>query len=127
MWCVGGVAVITTSNLAAWYNWIALVFGFQPFWSDASLRYPYVGKLKSFGSGDGGHIRVFTYRALKDFLTLHNFTIVKSIGASYPNPHIFPFPLYVLERIANNFPSLSSNPVFVVKKMKRFKSPRSYI
>jgi hypothetical protein len=117
--------VITTPNLAAWYNRIVLLFGFQPFWTDASLRYANVGKLKSFGSGDGGHIRVFTYRALKNFLELHNFTIVKSTGASYPKPHIFPFPSYLLEMIANHFPSLSSNPVFIVKKMKHFKSPRS--
>lgn len=121
----GGVLVITTPNLAAWYNRIVLLFGFQPFMTNPSLRYANVGKLKSLGEGNGEHIRVFTYRALKDFLNAHDFTIVKSIGASHHNPEIFPFPLDILEKITSIFPSLSSNPVFVVKKMRRFKNQRS--
>ena len=48
----GGIAIITTPNLAAGYNRVALLFGFQPFQADAGYRH-YVGKMMKFGNTGG--------------------------------------------------------------------------
>lgn len=113
-----GIAVITTPNLAAWYNRIALLFGFQPFWADVSNRYN-VGKMLKFGEG-GGHLRVFTYRALKELLLLHQFKILKIIASDplFPRrlPKIARVILYALTKMISFYPPLSSNPIFVISK-----------
>jgi methionine biosynthesis protein MetW len=110
-----GFAIITTPNLAAWYNRIALLFGFQPFQADTGYRY-YVGKMMKFGNRGGGHLRLFTYRALKELLLLHQFNVIKVIGSYTHEPGRFPKFLYALERVMSVSPALSSNPVFVVQK-----------
>ena len=114
---IGGCLIITTPNLAAWYNRIALLFGFQPFWMDASLRYPNVGKLKKVGTENGEHIRVFTSIALADMLKLHRFDIIR-IEYSLPPiiskglPHYF----YLIERIMSEL-KMSSDLIVVSKKL----------
>jgi len=111
----GGLAIITTPNLAAWYNRIALLFGFQPFQADAGYRY-YVGKMMKFGNRGGGHLRLFTFRALKELLILHQFRVIKVIGSFTHEPGRFPKVLYVLEKLMSVYPALSSTPIFVVQK-----------
>lgn len=57
----GGLCVLTTPNLAAWYNRVALLLGYQPFHTGVSLRHN-VGLPSFVGTGGvGEHIRVFTY------------------------------------------------------------------
>lgn len=73
-----GVCVLTTPNLAAWINRIALFLGWQPFHTAVSFRYE-VGRPR-FLSSEGArldHLRVFTYRALKELLTRHRFRILE--------------------------------------------------
>lgn len=78
-----GVCILTTPNLAVWYNRIALLFGFQPWSLGTSLRHD-VGRL-GFTTGAGiEHIKVFTERAFKELLEFHNFSIqeVASLAAA---------------------------------------------
>ena len=76
-----GLCVLTTPNLASWPNRLILTLGFQPFSTSASLRHEQIGKFKLVGvQGHRGHIRVFTLRALKELLTLHNLEVVKLEG-----------------------------------------------
>ncbi len=114
-----GIAIITTPNLAAWYNRIVLLFGFQPYYLDVSYRHC-VGRIWGFGKELGGHLRLFTYRALKELLMLHRFKIIRVIGSNNlcPTnlPKNFPGPLFFLMRIADFFPALSSTPILVVEK-----------
>jgi SAM-dependent methyltransferase len=78
-----GLCVLTTPNLAAWYNRVALLLGAQPYSADVSFRHPGAGKLVSTTSDAGGaHLRLFTYRALKELLLRHGFRIVDVKGNS---------------------------------------------
>jgi len=114
----GGVCVITTPNLSSWFNRFALLFGYQPYYMDVSLDH-YVGKLKTFQSHShfgGGHIRVFTYRALKQLLQIHNFEILEASGACGYNAEDYSFVLGMIEQLMSYIPSLSSTNVFLVRK-----------
>jgi carbamoyltransferase len=51
--------------------------------------------------------------------------IMKETGWNEKAVYIDEIEEEVGEMVASNFPSLSSNPVFVVKKMRRFKNQRS--
>lgn len=75
-----GICIITTPNLAALANRVALLLGYQPFPSGTSLEHD-TGKL--FVSNAllmGGHIRVFTYRAICQLCRVYNLRIIKVIG-----------------------------------------------
>jgi len=86
-----GYFILSTPNLASIHNRIALLFGFQPFSMNPSHRFrighitdtfrlhkydPDVGVKREFD-----HIRLFTYRALKDLLKRYGFKVIKSYGA----------------------------------------------
>lgn len=86
----GGYLILSTPNLASFYDRFLLLFGSQPLSLEASYEYPNAGKLKiAFGptggqrksfEGDPGHIRCMSYRATKDLLRHFNFK-VKNITA----------------------------------------------
>lgn len=62
----GGILLVTTPNLGAWYNRLALLLGYQPCYSEVSVRYN-VGKVWTASKENvGGHLRMFTLRALKE-------------------------------------------------------------
>jgi SAM-dependent methyltransferase len=115
----GGYIIITTPNLASWFNRIALMLGYQPFLSDVSFQYPHAGKMQHH-CGGGDHLRVFTLRALKYILKMHEFTILKICGTCAEDPKIiFPFPfspLIIIERLSWLFPGWSSDMILFCKK-----------
>lgn len=84
-----GILVMTTPNLAAWYNRILLLFGFQPHFTEVSRRHN-VGKLyygdfyQQKDSAFGGHLRLFTYPALRELLKIHNFNVTNSFSYGHP-------------------------------------------
>ena len=73
-----GHLLITTPNLASWYNRLLLLFGHQPYFSDISVRYPANAPFRS--SLPHNHLRLFTLRSLIFLLQKYNFKIVKSVG-----------------------------------------------
>jgi 2-polyprenyl-3-methyl-5-hydroxy-6-metoxy-1,4-benzoquinol methylase len=86
-----GVLVLSTPNLAAWYNRVLLLLGFQPHMTEVSncpIRFGcrFIGKLLGEQEGvtniSAGHLRLFTFRALKEFLSYHQFKIDKIWGVS---------------------------------------------
>lgn len=97
-----GYLVLSTPNLAAWYNRILFVFGFQPIQSEIRLK------------GGTGHIRVFTLKALKRLLMEYNFQIKDIFGVPTLTEKKI---LRLLESFFAFFPSLSSGFVFLVRKM----------
>ncbi|MBT9150146.1 MAG: 27-O-demethylrifamycin SV methyltransferase [candidate division WS2 bacterium] len=108
-----GFCILTTPNLAAWYNRISLALGYQPFYTEVSI-YHNVGKLSSKGGMTStGHIRGFTYRSLKELIEIHNFKIIKAYGVH--DPHI-PSPLNIIDRIASFLPSMGSDIIIMFKK-----------
>jgi len=83
----GGYVIITTPNLASWFNRLCLLFGWQPFWTEVSTKFVIGNPLRERRAAHeslmpSGHLRVFTPFALKRLLELHNFNVESLIG--YP-------------------------------------------
>lgn len=75
----GGVVMLTTPNLASWFNRISLLFGYMPIFCDTGLKNNY-GHL--YKMNPAGHLRLYTYKAFHSLLLAHNFSImtIKGIG-----------------------------------------------
>jgi SAM-dependent methyltransferase len=97
----GGSLLLSTPNLAAWYNRGLLAAGIQPVFSEVSLR----GVFGRPGRVVAGHLRLFTRRALTQFLAANGFRCVSVTGAAY---HDVPGPLRGLDRLACRWPSVAS-------------------
>ena len=101
-----GVFILTTPNLASWYNRIALTLGFQPFWTEVSLsKNP--GKLIRAAATPSGHIRVMTTRALRGLLTESGFRVLQTFGS--PQPEFLPKSLRLAELLFARIPEFSGN------------------
>ena len=57
--------LLSTPNLAAWYNRVLLALGVQPVFTEVSLR----GIFGRPGSVVAGHLRIFTRSALAQLLS----------------------------------------------------------
>lgn len=115
----GGICIITTPNLGAWYNRFLLLLGFQPHFTEVSLTHNvgklYLGKVKDKSAcATGGHIHVFTHSSLRELIRLHNFYIKNVFGADMR--YLFPFPLNLFERLLSKKASLSSCMIFFITK-----------
>ena len=97
----GGSLLLSTPNLAAWYNRGLLALGIQPIFSEVSLR----GVFGRPGRVVAGHLRLFTRRALTEFLAASGFCCVTVAGARY---HDVPRPLRPLDRAFCRWPSAAS-------------------
>ncbi|MET7637968.1 methyltransferase domain-containing protein [Streptomyces sp. NPDC005438] len=97
----GGHLLLSTPNLAAWYNRGLILAGIQPVFSEVSLR----GIHGRPGSQVVGHLRLYTARALRSMLPASGFEIVRITGAPY---HDVPRPFRPLDRLACHTPSLAS-------------------
>lgn len=88
----GGHAMVTVPNLASWHNVLFLLLGLQPFVADASLEV-YVGNrlnprnLTARGNRKLGHLRHFTYPALRDLVEFHGLRVERVLGQGF-----YPFP-----------------------------------
>jgi SAM-dependent methyltransferase len=105
----GGVFLVTTPNLAAWFNRLLLGAGIQPVFSEVSSR-------KVFGRpGDVivGHLRLFTRRALVELLHDLGFAEVRVSGATF---HGVPRPLRPLDRLFAHWPDAAAGLVAVTWK-----------
>ena len=108
-----GYCILTTPNLASWYNRLLLLLGYQPHHTDVSFWHN-VGKLWPLVDGASGHLRVFTLRALKELLAIHHLKPVSIEGSTVAVP--LPFPLNAVERALSHIPSMSSAFVVVIQK-----------
>jgi SAM-dependent methyltransferase len=97
----GGSLLLSTPNLAAWYNRGLLALGIQPVFSEVSLRSVF-GRP---GNQVAGHLHMFTRRALVEFLAAYGLECVRVAGARY---HDVPTVLRPLDRIFCHWPSAAS-------------------
>jgi SAM-dependent methyltransferase len=97
----GGSLLLSTPNLAAWYNRGLVALGVQPIFSEVSLR----GVYGRPGQVVAGHLHLFTRRALVQFLTARGFGSVRVTGARY---HDVPRPLRPLDRVFCAWPAAAS-------------------
>ena len=110
----GGTLLLSTPNLAAWYNRGLLAFGIQPVFSEVSLRSVF-GRP---GSQVAGHLHMFTRRALVDFLAAYGFDGIRVAGARY---HDVPAVLRPLDRLFCRWPSAAS--ILLVQARKQHRTP----
>jgi SAM-dependent methyltransferase len=97
----GGSLLLSTPNLAAWYNRGLLALGMQPVFSEVSLR----GVYGRPGSQVAGHLHMFTKGALTGLLAARGFRPVSVAGARY---HDVPRPLRPLDRVFCGWPGAAS-------------------
>ena len=97
----GGHLMLSTPNLAAWYNRALLLAGVQPVFSEVSLRAIH-GRP---GREVVGHLRLYTARALREFVAGAGFEVVRLEGAPF---HGVPRVLRPLDRLACARPPLAS-------------------
>ncbi len=97
----GGHFLLTTPNLAAWFNRALLLMGVQPLFSEVSTTAIY-GRP---GHDVVGHLRLYTRRALAEFLVASGFIEVSIVGLPY---HDVPRPLSPVDRLLCRVPSLAS-------------------
>ena len=106
-----GILILSTPNLAYLPNRIMLLLGIAPLFLENSSEMKLGRKFKFLGQQNKteGHIRVFTYGALKDLFKLKGFKVIKIKSVPiWDNP---------LDRIVCFFSkSLSANNIFVLKK-----------
>lgn len=105
------IFILSTPNLSYYPNRILLFFGISPFFIENSSNLKLGRRFKALGQGHltEGHIRVFTYGALRDLLRLKGFKTIS----------ITPVPVWdnILDRIICKMSkSLSANNIFVLKK-----------
>ena len=120
----GGVLFITTPNLAAWYNRVTFLFGYQPYWSVTSNNVDGLGKfarkqtpddlLPFAGDGEFNHNRVYTYSTLRAFMAMNGFRILKQKGLPC---YDFPPFLQRLDRFMSRRIELSSTVMLVMEKV----------
>ena len=86
----GGLAVVSTENLASWHNIGALVFGWQPFsLTNVTGRRLGIGNPLALHRGQDAiarswqHQRVFGYRGLVELFEAHGFVVASVLGAGY--------------------------------------------
>lgn len=97
----GGHLMLSTPNLAAWYNRALLLAGVQPVFSEVSLR----GIHGRPGAQVVGHLRLYTARALRSHLTASGFRDVRITGAPF---HGVPRGMRLLDRAACAVPGAAS-------------------
>jgi len=118
-----GVCLITTPNLASWYNRLVLLLGYQPCSLSASFYHENVGKLiKPVGHRD--HIRGFTLKALLELLRIHEFKIIKvmgwnmGLGEDYIKSPLISYSAHAVDVLMSKIPSLAARLAVAVGKYK---------
>lgn len=80
---LGGRLIISTPNLASFFNRVFIVLGLQPLYTEVSCRPNQYGN--RFRNGElipAGHIRNFTFLAFRDIVAGHGFAIVEQKAAA---------------------------------------------
>ena len=116
---VGGHLILTTPNLAAWYNRILLLFGLQPILSEVSYRSKFGHIFRFLGEGGKpvGHLRNFTRRSLTGFIEAQGFEILSLRACGWLCGWKAPNLVFELDkRISRLSSSLGSNLVVCAKK-----------
>lgn len=105
--------VLSTPNLASWLNRLLLLLGMQPMFSEVSTVKMFGRGSRSYKFHPVGHLRLFTYKALKEFLAYYHFNIVKVVGAPYEG---LPKILSQIDTFFSKIPSLSSIATVTARK-----------
>lgn len=114
-----GYLLITTPNLASWFNRCLLLFGKQPFHLDPSLVvtlpiFSLFGKTfpENLNSSPPGHLRLYTHDMFKKLLIYYGFIPVLSKGRTMLSKPI----LRHIDSFFSRFPDLAFGQIILAKK-----------
>jgi ubiquinone/menaquinone biosynthesis C-methylase UbiE len=110
-----GIFILTTPNLASWFDRVALFCGYQPACCEVSLNMPGTLIYNAKKDKPAGHIRAFTLRALKELVIFHGFTVERILGSSKPVVRYGKL-IDVLNRIFSTYAPLSG---FLILKLRK--------
>jgi SAM-dependent methyltransferase len=102
--------VLSTPNLAYWANRVLLLFGISPLFVENSARVKLGRRSRVFGQGNEtqGHIRLFTYRAMRELLSMQGFDLLRV--------HAVPVWNFRVDRLVCRLsPSLAPDIVYVAR------------
>jgi SAM-dependent methyltransferase len=110
----GGHLVLTTPNLACLPNRLLMLVGLQPLYAEVSEDRVLGRGLGAFGQGGQpvGHLRLYTRRALCEFIDLHGFRIVRIRGAAFHCDGL----ARVIEGMLGRFPSIAMQLIVLCQK-----------
>lgn len=112
----GGHLIISTPNLSSWVNRILLLLGYHPTQTEPSMEF-IIGSPRGVRKKKKihGHVKLLTFRALKELLLVNGFEVEKCLGASIgvPNARLL---TYVDKRIASIFPQLAEKIIILAEK-----------
>lgn len=106
----GGTILLTTPNLASWYNRLLLLIGLMPINVEVSSEIILGRRFKFLGNGSPpvGHIRVYTKEALKELVEREGMKDFMLYGYKREDIH--------LDGLFSRFPSLASGLIFKITK-----------
>lgn len=110
----GGFLVISTPNMVSWANRVLVPLGVQPLGTESSSEIALGRRLRVLGQGNQvqGHLKVFTFRALREILERYGFTVIKREGV----PAFFPRPVDRVDRfISTTMLPLASGLLYVAR------------
>lgn len=81
-----GTLIVTTPNLASWYNRVLLLLGIQPIFTETSLEVNLGRRFRALGQWrpTQGHLKIFTVSALREMLSANGFQTAAVYGAPFP-------------------------------------------
>ena len=103
-----GWLLLSTPNLAAWFNRLGLLAGLQPAFSEVS----YERVFGRPGSEIVGHLRLFTWRSTVQFLEYHGFDVMDVKGARF---HAITGAAATVDRAMSHIPALAGNTAVVAR------------
>ena len=108
-----GTLILTTPNLASFVNRMFILFGLQPLATEVSSRVGNYGNPFRKPSRPAGHVRDFTFRAMKDIVRGNDFSIVSATSV----PISVNKAVQLIERITGVLSTgLGSVPILVCRK-----------
>lgn len=103
-----GALILTTPNLAAWFNRIQLLLGFQPIFTETGTSYVFGrGPLVS-PTRPVGHLQIYTREAVHRILELHCFRVISCGGMPLPRALARRGTFRQVDRIFSRFPGLAA-------------------
>lgn len=109
----GGIMIVSTPNLSSMINRMALLLGYEPMGMEVSTRAVF-GRP---GSSVAGHIRNFTYSALRDFFEYYGFHVVKQLTYVGYLPDVsskFSKFIHILDKTSGIFGKKYKSQIFLV-------------
>lgn len=103
-----GHLILTTPNLAAWFNRVQLLAGFQPIFTETGTQFVFGRGPFVPVSRPVGHLQVYTIRSLRDLLRFHNFRAIHVEGLYFSAEFSVTWPLHWADRLAAKVPGLAA-------------------